>query len=104
MRSASASGSSSSCAPPAGTIARPARDTRQLVADAIGFAEWIVEDPDRRKKGLEQARRDMDMVRSCYHPDATDAHGHYNGDVEGFIQQSIERWSGKSEGEPHGDQ
>ena len=30
--------------------------------DAIGFAEWIVEDADRRKKGLEQARRDMDKV------------------------------------------
>ena len=33
------------------------------VPDAIGFAEWIVEDPERRKKGLEQAKRDMDMVR-----------------------------------------
>jgi sugar phosphate isomerase/epimerase len=27
------------------------------------LAEWIVEDPDRRKKGLEQAKRDMDMVQ-----------------------------------------
>jgi sugar phosphate isomerase/epimerase len=33
------------------------------VPDAIGFAEWIVEDPDRRKKGLEQAKRDMDVVQ-----------------------------------------
>src|SRR5947209_13298565 len=37
---------------------------RQRIADrglsvesAIGFAEWIVEDPGRRQKGLEQARR-----------------------------------------------
>lgn len=38
-------------------------DAGLQVPDAIGFAEWIVDDPDRRKKGLEQARRDMDAVR-----------------------------------------
>lgn len=38
-------------------------DAGLVVPDAIGFAEWLVEDPDRRKKGLEQAKRDMDMVR-----------------------------------------
>jgi sugar phosphate isomerase/epimerase len=38
-------------------------DAGLKVPDAIGFAEWIVEDPERRKKGLEQAKRDMDMVR-----------------------------------------
>ena len=32
------------------------------VPDAIGFAEWIVEDEARRKKGLEQAKRDMDTI------------------------------------------
>ena len=32
------------------------------VESAIGFAEWIVDDPDRRKMGLENARRDMDLV------------------------------------------
>ena len=46
-------------------------------------------------------RRDMDTVRTCYHADATDAHGHYNGDVEGFIQQSIARWTDKSESMTH---
>ena len=30
---------------------------------AIGFFEWIVDDEDRRKKGLEEARRNMDLVR-----------------------------------------
>jgi hypothetical protein len=30
-------------------------------------------------------RMDWDLVRSCYHPDATDDHGEYVGDVEGFI-------------------
>jgi 2-keto-myo-inositol isomerase len=37
-------------------------DAGLLVPDAIGFSEWIVEDPERRKKGLEQAKRDMDWV------------------------------------------
>ncbi len=32
------------------------------VPDVIGFAEWIVENADRRRKGLEQARREMGMV------------------------------------------
>jgi sugar phosphate isomerase/epimerase len=34
------------------------------VASAIGFANWIVDDQDQRRAGLEQARRDMDRVRS----------------------------------------
>ncbi len=38
-------------------------DAGLAVPDAIGFAEWIVEDPARRKKGLEQAKRDMDLVQ-----------------------------------------
>jgi sugar phosphate isomerase/epimerase len=33
------------------------------VESAIGFAEWTVDDNDRRSKGLEQARRDMDLVQ-----------------------------------------
>lgn len=32
------------------------------VPSAIGFAEWIVADEARRKKGLENAQRDMEMV------------------------------------------
>jgi len=46
------------------------RDLRRRIEDAglrvessIGFCEWIVDDEGRRKKGLEQARRDMDLVR-----------------------------------------
>ncbi len=30
-------------------------------------------------------RMDWDLVRSCYHPDATDEHGSYNGGIDGFI-------------------
>jgi sugar phosphate isomerase/epimerase len=37
-------------------------DARLKVADVIGFAEWIVEDEGRRKKGLEIAKRDMEWA------------------------------------------
>lgn len=30
-------------------------------------------------------RRELDLVRSCYHPDATDDHGAYSGGIDGFI-------------------
>ncbi len=38
-------------------------DAGLSVPSAIGFAEWIAEDPVKRKKGLEQAKRDMELVR-----------------------------------------
>jgi sugar phosphate isomerase/epimerase len=37
-------------------------DLGLTIEDAIGFAEWVVSDDERRKKGMEQAKRDMDMV------------------------------------------
>ena len=37
-------------------------DAGLVVPNAIGFAEWIVEDAGRRKKGLEQAKLDMEKV------------------------------------------
>jgi sugar phosphate isomerase/epimerase len=37
-------------------------DSGLTVPSAIGFAEWIVDDEQRRKKGMEEARRNMDMV------------------------------------------
>jgi hypothetical protein len=30
-------------------------------------------------------RMDWDLVRSCYHPDATDDHGGYKGGIDGFM-------------------
>ncbi len=46
-------------------------DLRKQIADlgisvesAIGFAEWAVDDEARRKKGLDQMRRDMELVRA----------------------------------------
>lgn len=48
---------------------RSLKDLKKKIADlglsvesAIGFAGWIVDDEAERKKGLEQARRDMDLL------------------------------------------
>lgn len=37
-------------------------DLGMRVENAIGFAEWIVDDEDKRKKGLEQMKREMDLL------------------------------------------
>lgn len=37
-------------------------DAGLRVESAIGFARWIVDDDEARRKGLEDARRDMDML------------------------------------------
>lgn len=34
-------------------------------------------------------RRDLELVRSCYHADARDEHGGYVGGVEGFLQHAL---------------
>jgi sugar phosphate isomerase/epimerase len=39
------------------------KDRGLRVPNAIGFFEWIVDDEGRRKKGLEEARRAMDLVK-----------------------------------------
>jgi sugar phosphate isomerase/epimerase len=44
-------------------LAKRFRDAGISVESAIGFYEWIVDDPARRRKGLEAARRAMDLVR-----------------------------------------
>ncbi|MGI8982915.1 MAG: sugar phosphate isomerase/epimerase family protein [Pirellulaceae bacterium] len=38
-------------------------DAGLTVESAIGFAQWIVDDEEKRKAGLEQAKRDMDTLR-----------------------------------------
>jgi len=38
-------------------------DAGMTVESAIGFANWIVDDDEKRAKGLETARHDMDLVR-----------------------------------------
>lgn len=43
-------------------LSRQIRDLGLSVQGAIGFAEWIVDDEAKRQVGLEQARRDMELV------------------------------------------
>ncbi len=44
-------------------LAKRIRDRGLRVESAIGFAEWLVDDEARRRRGLEQAKKDMDLVR-----------------------------------------
>lgn len=37
-------------------------DYGMTVESAIGFASWVVNDPERRKKGFEDAKRDMELL------------------------------------------
>jgi 2-keto-myo-inositol isomerase len=45
------------------------RDRGLVVADAIAFAEWIVDDEQRRRKAFEEAKRIMSMLQEvgCKH-------------------------------------
>jgi hypothetical protein len=36
-------------------------------------------------------RKDWDLVRSAYHPDAFDDHGNYKGGIDGFIDSLVKR-------------
>ncbi len=38
-------------------------DSGMTVDSAIGFSQWIVNDPVKRKEGLEEAKRDMDVLK-----------------------------------------
>lgn len=43
-------------------LAKRIQDLGLSVASVIGFAEWIVDDDERRAQGLERARQDMEHV------------------------------------------
>lgn len=43
-------------------LAKRLKDAGLTVESAIGFAQWIVDDDDKRNKALEQAKRDMDLI------------------------------------------
>jgi sugar phosphate isomerase/epimerase len=43
-------------------VAKQVRDAGLVVADVISFFEWVVDDDDRRKKGLEEAKRVMELA------------------------------------------
>jgi sugar phosphate isomerase/epimerase len=44
-------------------LSKRIRDRGLSVESVIGFFEWIVDDDDKRKKGLEEAKRNMDLVQ-----------------------------------------
>jgi sugar phosphate isomerase/epimerase len=44
-------------------LGKQIKDAGLAVPSAIGFAEWIVDDDEKRKKGLEEAKRSMDLVQ-----------------------------------------
>lgn len=57
---------------------------RQEIADVIY----------RYARGID--RRDLDLVRSCYHPDAYDDHGAFKGTVDEFLAAAmpfLSRWT-----------
>ncbi len=44
-------------------------------------------------------RLDMDLVRSCYHPDATDSHGTFEGTVDEYVvwsERLLRRYTGSA--------
>jgi 2-keto-myo-inositol isomerase len=43
-------------------VKQKANDLGIVIEDAIGFAPWIVDDPNERQKALEQTKREMDML------------------------------------------
>src|SRR6202034_1144363 len=44
-------------------LAKQIRDRGLVVPSAIAFFPWIVEDAGQRARGLEQAKREMDLAR-----------------------------------------
>jgi 2-keto-myo-inositol isomerase len=49
-------------------LGRRIRDRGLTVAGVIAFFEWAVDDPERRRTGLEAARRGMDLARELGAP------------------------------------
>jgi 2-keto-myo-inositol isomerase len=43
-------------------LGKQIKDSGLTVEDAIGFPQWLVEDEAKRAKGVEQAKREMDLV------------------------------------------
>lgn len=45
-----------------GALKKKITDLKISIENAIGFAEWIVDEDDRRKKGFEQLKKEMDLL------------------------------------------
>jgi hypothetical protein len=57
---------------------------RDEILEELWAREQIRDVLYRYARGID--RYDVELVRSCYHDDATDAHGVYNGDLAGFVE------------------
>jgi len=67
----------------AGVVALSADDERAIRATVLRYCRGI-------------DRMDRELVRSCYHADATDSHGSFDGGVEAFLEwvwHLLERYS-----------
>lgn len=74
---------------PGGRRRRNGRPTA-IDGDAAPAVRRLGDEADIRAVLVCDARGvEADIVRSCYRADATDAHGSYNGDVEGFLAYSL---------------
>src|ERR1035437_9239359 len=61
-----------------GVMTVPAMNVQRLLVEAE-----IREVLFRYCRGID--RLDEELVRSCYHPDAIDSHGNFEGDVDEFV-------------------
>jgi ketosteroid isomerase-like protein len=67
-------------------------------ADIAGIVRGLRDESEiravlaRYARGID--RFDADLVRSCYHDDATHLHGGYRGSAEGFIEYALQ-WADK---------
>lgn len=64
-----------------------------MTLDELAFREEIRDVVARYCRGAD--RLDWDLVRACFHPDARDEHGLYDGDIEGMIR-FFSIWSGEN--------
>lgn len=74
-----ASGPSDAASSPDASTSAALDPDRAALTDRAAIYRQLV----RYCRGVD--RRDLELVRSTYHPDAFDDHGTYKGDVEGFL-------------------
>jgi hypothetical protein len=65
--------------PPTPESPRPGRPDPAIVADRLAIADLMA----LYCRGID--RLDRDLVRSCFHPDATDRHGSFHGTIDEFL-------------------
>lgn len=74
-------------------LRKRAGDSGLTIADAIGFAKWIVDDDAMRRKGLEEAKRVMGMLQEleCPHMAAPPVGATEQPDLN--LQRAAERYA-----------